>query len=134
MNVQRLTRLRRLIAEVLKDEQLDMAHYGTPSRLAKHECNSAGCIAGWALTIFSPSAEGKSRYDDVHDDAQEVLELTDKQAEYLFCPELGFELCRVTRLDAVQAIDGLIETGMPTWPEWMMESLALASFFGEEGE
>lgn len=123
MNKKRLSRVRDLIANVLTDKQFDMGSYGDTSELRKHKCGSAGCIGGWVCALYPPVGEDLDMlwHSDV---ATTALDLNEQQADYLFCGSLSsVVLGPLTRQDAVKAIDTLIETGMPVWPDNVMRAL-----------
>ena len=131
MNRERLNTLRTLF-EDLPDERVDMRFWMTDlaadkpheSLLAgrpdftqiKHDCGTAGCIAGWTLSMWPPRAKSfEGTYQQVFDLAQKRLGLTDDQAVELFTPD-GYQIPGVfTRDRAIGAIDSLLETGEVQW-------------------
>ena len=105
MRVDRLEIIRdRVLAE---PEKLDMSSY---------HCGTSHCIAGWATWLF---AEGDARLAESPEMAQELLGLTNDQADNLFYPP-AWQLAgkfweEITAPHAAKVIDHLISTGEVDW-------------------
>lgn len=94
-------------------------------------CGTTGCVAGWCCVLLHKEAKpvllaleqklgfpvaGPGNCDKI---AQTVLELTDKQAEFLFLDHVD----NATREDAVRRIDHLLSTnGNFNDYDWTQES------------
>lgn len=123
MNKKRLSRVRDLIANRLTDKQFDMGTFGETPELRKHKCGSAGCIGGWVCAVYPPVGADLAMLNHT-EAATDALSLTEQQADYLFCGSLSSDVLKpLTRQEAVKAIDTLIETGMPVWPDNIMRAL-----------
>ncbi len=89
--------------------EFDMNSYCEPSI---NKCGSAGCIAGLAVAMFAPVMW--EEVISVHKVAKQLLDITDKLATALFAPP-NVNLIEVTREEAADAIDKLLEEGWPSW-------------------
>lgn len=127
MNRERITQLRDVLAE-LPPERFNIRYWATDRAtgrphpilstfeadfsIVKHDCGTAACIAGWALTLFKPEVT------NIGSSAQTVLGLTNEQAYELFEPE-GYSdedaNERFTAQAAVAALDHLLDTGEVRW-------------------
>lgn len=70
----------------------------------QHGCGTAACIAGWAESLFGMSAS-------------RALELDPAIDGLLYMPRGWMSPGRYTRLDAIETLKRLLETGEVRWPE-----------------
>lgn len=65
-------------------EKYDQATYGSDNfydtRVKDMRCDTAACVAGWAVRL----GKVKNKTEDISIVAQELLQLTDEEAEWLF--------------------------------------------------
>lgn len=96
----RMIQLRDFLAE-LPDEKFDISLW---------HCGTAGCIGGWAETLFFGSAYSG------HDESEvgEHIGLSVANAERLFYP-LGYRYGRHTPAQAVAVLDHYLATGEISW-------------------
>ena len=92
MNDLRAFELREFLAD-LPPEKFNMSEWDT-------------CIAGYAISLWAPS-----ELTFPFDDAQEILGLTDEQADQLFRPYWLFHTLEA----AINTLDHLIETDEVVW-------------------
>lgn len=92
MNDLRAFELREFLAD-LPPEKFNMSEWGT-------------CIAGYAISLWAPTELTCPLAD-----AQEILGLTDEQADQLFCPAFPFHTLEA----AIATLDHLIETDEVVW-------------------
>jgi hypothetical protein len=124
MNMTRLREIRKVI-ESLTDKEFDMGRLGEPRNMKEHAPGACGCLAGWTLARYSPDV---TDLDVGFDSARKALGLTGDQAHFLFLGNLPTGLLHdLTRKDALHALDTLMETGNPVWPEWLEGYLKLTN-------
>ena len=75
-----------------------------------HDCNTVGCVAGFACALFNFNI---NKYEQIDDKAKEILGLDDAQASYLFLGDSykdqeDIHLGRATYIDAIDRIDYLL--------------------------
>lgn len=103
MNKENLLRVAEAI-ERAPDEAFDMSDYG-------HGCGTPACIAGFAAQI---AGENPPHY--VESFAREVLDLTYRESEVLFCGQVSVSLLEgVSRFDAVALLRNAAKTGKIDW-------------------
>lgn len=89
-----------------------------------HTCGTVGCVAGYAVAVFSPE-----KYilweTNIEQIAEELLELTPLEAEWLFFPwYYGGEDKEHTAEDAINRLNWLIDgNSWKTFPENTQELL-----------
>ena len=75
------------------------------------ECNSTGCIAGWATVAGGLACNGRK----IADAAQDWLELKDTMADYLFTPPSIINARKITTIEAAEALRLLVEHETFEW-------------------
>lgn len=127
-NLKRLTQLANYLERYVKDPNFDMNHFCVKigsyigyipginkpfpkSQKDAYNCNTAGCIAGWAVFRF---AKERKIYNEIYADAKNYLDLSITQANKLFYGKFPYFtedklISQITRLDAVKALRILIE-------------------------
>jgi hypothetical protein len=103
MNLERLKVIRNHIAEI-EDQQFNMSDF----RSSGSQCGSACCIGGWAVMLF----RDVQIVNSYHDKASEILELSDKEADYMFYGVwTETPLFLITKEQAVRYLDAVLESG-----------------------
>lgn len=151
MNKERMQTLREAIAAALPDEFEYSSFFCKKTGLGgirqlsmqmtvpEPHCGTVGCVAGWALMLFSPGIKTyplhcSSRIDagdipmTTSKQAQELLDLTSKERDFLFVDYV----MHATREDALRRLDFLIADGYPDAYDWTKESW-FAEHFEDEG-
>ncbi len=117
LNIERLTLLRDTI-QSLDPSRFTMADWVLNTNFPQdlvHNCNTAGCIGGWAEGLFFP------KDSNVHPlEVAEALGLDTDQKEILFFPlreDLpgSANISTITQAEAVETLGRLISTGNVDW-------------------
>lgn len=78
-----------------------------PSELL-HNCNTAGCIAGFAVAVFNPN----NHPDNTKVAAKAILELTEEEANHLFLGQWSEkDISMINADDAIAKLDRVLATG-----------------------
>lgn len=119
MNKERIKQLRDHLAG-LSPERIDMRafvdyidekyNYDLDPAVLLTDCNTAGCIAGWAHALFAP-LDLDFDPDDV---AARELDLSDEERQNLFMPS-GYNRWNPTKGEIIQVLDILLTTGVVNW-------------------
>ena len=83
-----------------------------PASEALRDCGTAACIVGYAGALDDP----KASHIIAMPLAMSWLGLTEAQAKALFTPP-GWETHRFSPEHGIEAIETLIATGVPSWPD-----------------
>lgn len=124
MNVERITQLRDFL-QALPDEKFNMSSLFKPADVETyrelapttatefvHQCGTAACIAGWAITLFDPFAQLPAANSGL---AEELLDLTSDEGFELFVPEGYHNADRFSRTAAIATLTNLLATGEVNW-------------------
>ena len=95
MNKERILEVARCIEKSPKN--YDQTDWGSVKDLANHingeikevPCGSAGCVAGWTCAVYDQ--DGDVRYEEISDQAEELLDLDAGDAGMLFDGEWPLE-------------------------------------------
>ena len=111
MNNERIRAVRDKIASI-PAEKFTMREYCThQERLAwdlEHDCDTAGCIAGWTCAMFAPDQLPSGWL------AKRLLQLTQAEAVKLFTPDHK-ALSKITRDEAVATLTIFEQSGVVEW-------------------
>lgn len=126
MNLYRIRRLAEKIHSVPKVPR--EARGGFNMADFAHSCGTPSCIGGWTIALFAPHLS--IRFNSF-DDAKEILDLTERQAQELFfcedvfqsgCAE-NFQLEQITPDQAADVLLHLADTGEVRWDLFLPKGL-----------
>jgi hypothetical protein len=116
----------RTLAKHLKNNDpppgMDGFDYGL--YVERTDCGTVGCIAGWAVYLFSDErALVTLASDEIFIEAARLLELSPRQADLLFanedvCGHVGLSKA-VTAKDAARAIESMMNGNPEPWADFL---------------
>ena len=132
MNIERMKILRDKLRESNKLEirgevvGFDMGSFKVlDDNVVPRHCDTAGCIAGWAVVLFDPIA-WKDPDSSIEILGQRILDLGDEERQELFFiagTKLGLVRWGMsTNEKAAQALDNMIKTGSANWQEVLLDA------------
>lgn len=119
MNVDRLTKIAEWL-EAGAPHKKGVAKFDMSDYVVNDSCGTVCCIAGAACQFFTKSRY-KTHQSFVEENAPKILDLSEGEAEELFCAfdlqdEMGFVgLSKITPAWAARCIRKLIATGEVDW-------------------
>jgi hypothetical protein len=113
MNVENIQKVRDVIASA-PATKLDMSRHGSPS--TKRGCGTAGCIIGWANTIWPPASGADKGKRFTHAYEQLGLDFATGQRLALgdWCA-WEIQTAGIKKDEVLSVLDHLIETGEVNW-------------------